>query len=251
MFPRHPTPPPRGVSPFSHGPQLSWKATLAWPCALALPLPACQRPRSIRFLSCSLLQFLRASLETIGDDAWIKRLSCVLSQRLDSSPSSSGEKVGSLPGSPLAAQPRGPRPRAGLGLGLQAVLCPRGLSALLPRPLPPAAFPSSRAERGWRKPIPASGLGCSPCAGPVAARQAVAASRARLVPLQAFLYKALGTTLAACQELPHVQENLLQHLTRAQPEEPSEAQVSFPALSLGPAPGLFQLLIAARHCGWP
>nr|XP_038034225.1 maestro heat-like repeat-containing protein family member 2B [Anas platyrhynchos] len=79
-----------------------------------------------------LLQFLRASLETIGDDAWIKRLSCVLSQRLDSSPSSSGEK--------------------------------------------------------------------------------------------AFLYKALGTTLAACQELPHVQENLLQHLTRAQPEEPSEAQ---------------------------
>ncbi|XP_068535919.1 maestro heat-like repeat-containing protein family member 2B [Anas acuta] len=171
-----------------------------------------------------LLQFLRASLETIGDDAWIKRLSCALSQRLDSSASSSGEKVGSLPGSPLAAQPRGPRPRAGLGLGLQAVLCPRGLSALLPRPLPPAAFPSSRAERGWRKPIPASGLGCSPCAGPVAARQAVAASRARLVPLQAFLYKALGTTLAACQELPHVQENLLQHLTRAQPEEPSEAQ---------------------------
>ncbi|XP_068535445.1 maestro heat-like repeat-containing protein family member 2B [Anas acuta] len=79
-----------------------------------------------------LLQFLRASLETIGDDAWIKRLSCALSQRLDSSPSSSGEK--------------------------------------------------------------------------------------------AFLYKALGTTLAACQELPHVQENLLQHLTRAQPEEPSEAQ---------------------------
>eukprot|EP00075_Anas_platyrhynchos_P022799 XP_027312052.1 maestro heat-like repeat-containing protein family member 2B [Anas platyrhynchos] len=79
-----------------------------------------------------LLQFLRASLETIGDDAWIKRLSCVLSQRLDSSPSSSGEK--------------------------------------------------------------------------------------------AFLYKALGTTLAACQELPHVQENLLHHLMRAQPEEPSEAQ---------------------------
>ncbi|XP_068535443.1 maestro heat-like repeat-containing protein family member 2B [Anas acuta] len=79
-----------------------------------------------------LLQLLRASLETIGDDAWIKRLSCALSQRLDSSPSSSGEKV--------------------------------------------------------------------------------------------FLYKALGTTLAACQELPHVQENLLHHLTRAQPEEPSEAQ---------------------------
>ncbi|KAM9193144.1 maestro heat-like repeat-containing protein family member 2B [Mergus octosetaceus] len=79
-----------------------------------------------------LLQFLRASLETIGDDAWIKRLSCELSQRLDSSPSSSGEK--------------------------------------------------------------------------------------------AFLYKALGTTLGACQELPHVQENLLQHLMKAQPEEPSESQ---------------------------
>ncbi|XP_032042123.1 maestro heat-like repeat-containing protein family member 2B [Aythya fuligula] len=79
-----------------------------------------------------LLQFLRVSLETIRDDAWTKRLSCALSQRLDSSPSSSGEK--------------------------------------------------------------------------------------------AFLYKALGTTLGACQELPHVQENLLQHLTKAQPEEPSEAQ---------------------------
>ncbi|XP_066852249.1 maestro heat-like repeat-containing protein family member 2B isoform X4 [Anser cygnoides] len=79
-----------------------------------------------------LLKFLRASLETIKDDAWIKRLSCELSQRLDSSPSGSGEK--------------------------------------------------------------------------------------------AFLYKALGTTLGACQELPHVQEKLLQHLKKAKPEEPSEAQ---------------------------
>nr|XP_047912633.1 maestro heat-like repeat-containing protein family member 2B isoform X6 [Anser cygnoides] len=79
-----------------------------------------------------LLKFLRASLETIKDDAWIKRLSCELSQRLDSSPSGSGEK--------------------------------------------------------------------------------------------AFLYKALGTTLGACQELPHVQEKPLQHLKKAKPEEPSEAQ---------------------------
>ncbi|XP_035406698.2 maestro heat-like repeat-containing protein family member 2B [Cygnus atratus] len=79
-----------------------------------------------------LLKFLRASLETIKDDAWVKRLSCELSQRLDSSPSGSGEK--------------------------------------------------------------------------------------------AFLYKALGTTLGACQELPHVQEKLLQHLKKAKPEEPSEAQ---------------------------
>lgn len=136
----------------------------------------------------------------------------------------------------------GPPPTCGAGAGAAGGALPtRAVCAASPA-LAPRGL-SLRAERGWRKPIPASGLGCSPCAGPVAARQAVAASRARLVPLQAFLYKALGTTLGACQELPHVQENLLQHLTRAQPEEPSEAQVSFPALSLGegaspgPAPG--------------
>ncbi|POI24460.1 hypothetical protein CIB84_011790, partial [Bambusicola thoracicus] len=39
-----------------------------------------------------LLKFLRASLYTIEDEAWTKGLSCELSQRLSSSPSSSGEK---------------------------------------------------------------------------------------------------------------------------------------------------------------
>eukprot|EP00076_Gallus_gallus_P042336 XP_025007874.1 maestro heat-like repeat-containing protein family member 2B [Gallus gallus] len=43
-------------------------------------------------LSSVLQQFLRASLDTMEDEAWIKGLSCKLSQWLSSSPSSSGEK---------------------------------------------------------------------------------------------------------------------------------------------------------------
>ena len=43
-----------------------------------------------------LQQFLRASLDTMEDEAWIKGLSCKLSQWLSKSPSSSGEKVGSF-----------------------------------------------------------------------------------------------------------------------------------------------------------
>uniref|UniRef100_A0A803YNE8 Maestro heat like repeat family member 1 n=2 Tax=Meleagris gallopavo TaxID=9103 RepID=A0A803YNE8_MELGA len=39
-----------------------------------------------------LLKFLKASLETIEDEAWTEALSCELSQRLSSSASSSGEK---------------------------------------------------------------------------------------------------------------------------------------------------------------
>ncbi|XP_032296785.1 maestro heat-like repeat-containing protein family member 2B [Coturnix japonica] len=42
-----------------------------------------------------LLKFLRASLETMEDEAWTEALSCELSRWLSSSPSSSGEKVGS------------------------------------------------------------------------------------------------------------------------------------------------------------
>ena len=41
-----------------------------------------------------LQQFLRASLDTMEDEAWTKALSCELSRQLSSSPSSSGEKVG-------------------------------------------------------------------------------------------------------------------------------------------------------------
>ncbi|XP_048791488.1 maestro heat-like repeat-containing protein family member 1 [Lagopus muta] len=40
-----------------------------------------------------LQQFLRASLDTINDEAWIEALSCKLSRWLSSSPSSSGEKA--------------------------------------------------------------------------------------------------------------------------------------------------------------
>ncbi|NXI75108.1 MRO2B protein, partial [Anseranas semipalmata] len=41
---------------------------------------------------------------------------------------------------------------------------------------------------------------------------------------KSFLYKAVGTTLGACQRVPYVQEELLQHLQGANLEEPSEAQ---------------------------
>jgi len=42
-----------------------------------------------------LQQFLRASLDTAQDEAWIEALSCELSRWLSSSASSSGEKVSS------------------------------------------------------------------------------------------------------------------------------------------------------------
>ncbi|POI21984.1 hypothetical protein CIB84_014269, partial [Bambusicola thoracicus] len=41
---------------------------------------------------------------------------------------------------------------------------------------------------------------------------------------KSFLYKALGTVLGACKEILHIQEKLLQHLEKANAEEPSEVQ---------------------------
>ena len=54
-----------------------------------------------------LQQFLRASLATMEDEAWTKGLSCELSRWLSSSPSNSGEKVGSPQLYP-AVQSQGP-----------------------------------------------------------------------------------------------------------------------------------------------
>ena len=55
------------------------------------------------------------------------------------------------------------------------------------------------------------------------------------LPMQSFLYKALGTVLGACKEVLHIQEKLLQHLEGANAEEPSEAQVRSPPSQLLPA----------------
>ncbi|XP_031413554.1 maestro heat-like repeat-containing protein family member 2B, partial [Meleagris gallopavo] len=44
------------------------------------------------------------------------------------------------------------------------------------------------------------------------------------LPMQSFLYKALGTVLGACKGVLHVQEKLLQHLEEANAEEPSFVQ---------------------------
>ncbi|OXB79533.1 UNVERIFIED_CONTAM: hypothetical protein H355_000349 [Colinus virginianus] len=48
---------------------------------------------------------------------------------------------------------------------------------------------------------------------------------------KSFLYKALGTTLGACKEVLHVQEQLLRHLEGANTEVPSEVQEMISLLS--------------------
>ena len=84
-----------------------------------------------------LQQFLRASLDTIEDEAWTEALSCELSRWLSSSACSSGEKV-SYPGSTQLYSCRCPT-----GAGLRLVLCPHGMLMLLPQSVPPRGpFPA-------------------------------------------------------------------------------------------------------------
>ena len=74
--------------------------------------------------------------------------------------------------------------------------------------------------------------------GPLQAGQAAATSQLLpSLPVQSFLYKALGTVLGACKEVLHIQGKLLQHLEEANAEEPSEAQVrSLPSQLLPASP---------------
>ncbi|OXB56516.1 hypothetical protein ASZ78_009193, partial [Callipepla squamata] len=137
-----------------------------WAAEIPLLLQ-CLQGKDERFLDSAewehlLLKFLRASLETIKDEAWTKHLSCELNRWwLDSSPGSCGEK--------------------------------------------------------------------------------------------SFLYKALGTTLGACKEVLHVQEQLLRHLEGANTEVPSEVQEMISLLSHA-AEGNFHLVLdtlttfASRLC---
>ena len=184
-------------------------------------------------LASVLQQFLRASLDTMEDEAWTKGLSCELSRWLSSSASSSGEKVGSR--------------------GCGWCSAHTGGSHCFPGPCPPQGL-SLQTAWGWLKLGPAAALSISQGAWVLPTRPSpsrpgcchISASSFpphpfSSLPMQSFLYKALGTVLGACKEVLHIQEKLLQHLEEANAEEQSEAQVrSTPS----------QLLPASPHCPW-
>jgi len=91
-------------------------------------------------LASVLQQFLRASLDTMEDEAWTKGLSCELSRWLSSSASSSGEKVGSR--------------------GCGWCSAHTGRLCCFPGPCPPEGF-SLQTARGWLKLGPAAALSIS------------------------------------------------------------------------------------------
>ena len=189
-----------------------------------------------------LQQFLRASLATMEDEAWTKGLSCELSRWLSSSPSSSGEKVGS-PRLYPAVQPQVPNWRRGCGW----CSAHTGRSRCFPGPCPPEGL-SLQTAWGWLKLGPAPALSVSQGAWvlptwPSPSRSGCCHISASSfpshpfssLPMQSFLYKALGTVLGACKEVLHIQGKLLQHLEEANAEKPSEAQVRSPPSQLLPA----------------
>ena len=96
-----------------------------------------------------LQQFLRASLETMEDEAWTEALSCELSRWLSSSPSS-GEKVGSLRLYPVV-QPQVPN----WGWGCCWCSDHTGCSCCLPGPCPPEGL-SLQIAQGLAKAQPCS-----------------------------------------------------------------------------------------------
>ena len=168
-----------------------------------------------RFLSCSP-QFLRASLEPIEDGAWTVGLSQELSQQLGSSAASSWEKVCLLP-------------HAGAG-AVTGALPTQAVFTASPSLAPKRHFPPG-CPSGWPQPGTAAGLACSQGRSglsgdsPLLTGRAVTASRARPLLFQFFLYKALGTALAGCRDLRHVQGQVLRFLQETNPVELSEAQV--------------------------
>ena len=221
----------RGVSHEVLGEEGSWQKEGWVGCGKRLPFPAA-RPRkhpstcehgkgpgqgqgNTHFLSCSP-QFLRASLEPIEDKAWTLGLSQELSQQLGSSAAGSWEKVCLLP-------------RAGARAGAGA-LPTQAVFTASPSLAPERRFPPG-CRSGWLQPGTAAGLACSrgwpgpSGASPLLTGRAVTASRARPLLFQFFLYKALGTALAACQDLRHIQGQVLRFLQETNPVELSEAQV--------------------------
>lgn len=164
------------------------------------------------------------------DQAWSVALSQQLSEQLGTCPHGSWEKVGSLPGSSLLAEPWCTQL---CGWDWRRSAAHDGSCHRFPFPCHQKALPSMQL-RGWLQASSVAGLSCSLgwwCPSwPVLllTRWAVTTTQARPLFFQLFLYKALGSVLAACQDLSHVQEQLCRYLQGTNHVELSEAQVRFP-----------------------
>jgi len=104
-----------------------------------------------------LQQFLRASLETVEDEAWTEALSCELSRWLSSSPRSSGEKVG-FPWLYPVVKPQVPN----WAWGCRQCSAHDGCLLCFPSlaPAPQSAFPC-KLPGSWLKLRPAAALNIS------------------------------------------------------------------------------------------
>ena len=155
-------------------------------------------------------------LEPIEDKAWTVGQSEELSQQLGSSAAGCWEKVCLLP-----------RRESG---AVTSAVPTQAVFTASPSLAPKRRFPPG-CRSGWLQPGTAAGLACSrgwpgpSGASPLLTVQAVTASRARPLLFQFFLYKALGTALAGCRDLRHVQGQVLRFLQETNPVELSEAQV--------------------------
>ncbi|XP_068797290.1 uncharacterized protein [Struthio camelus] len=172
-----------------------------------------------------LLKFLRTSPELVESEAWTVGLSRELSRQLGSSPRLSWEKVCSLRSATAAACSEGCSGRAPGRSGWVE----GGLLSLLPALFPPKGAPL-HAELAVGLAGRRLLLGLAPWApwwvparwgapwpGPLLAG-------ARPLLLQRFLYRAVGTALAACWCVSHVEEQLVKHLKETKYLELSEVQ---------------------------
>ncbi|XP_064896062.1 maestro heat-like repeat-containing protein family member 2B isoform X1 [Columba livia] len=148
-----------------------------------------------------VLKFLRASLKLIEDETWSVGLSQQLSRQLGSSAPGSWQKVCLLPHTGT--------------LPTQAVFTASPPNCASPRAAPAWHCGQSRLLLGESGQSGAS---------PLLTGRAVTASRAQPLLVQLFLYKALGTALAGCRDLSHVQGQVLRFLQDTDSAELSETQ---------------------------
>ncbi|XP_066852657.1 maestro heat-like repeat-containing protein family member 2B [Anser cygnoides] len=171
---------------------------------------------------CYLLKFLTESVEEmLVDQPWVVCLSRELSQQLSNPSSSAEDKVCALPAPSWQHSPGAPSS----GAGAEGARSPCGLSSPLPPPSPQRCFPPccpGSATAGRR----GCSLGCWGLSrpGPVLTSRAVTTSRSRSLLFQNFLYQALGTVLASCRQLTHVQEQLLKYLKETDATSPCDRQ---------------------------
>ena len=188
------------------------------------------------------------------DQPWVVCLSRELSQQLSNSSSSAEDKVCALPAPSRQHSPGAPSS----GAGAEGARSPCGPSSPLPLPSPQRCFPPCcpGSATGGRR---GCSLGCWGLSrpGPALTRRAVTTSRSRSLLFQKFLYRALGTVLASCRQLTHVQGQLLKYLKETDATSPCDRQVKFPLLPLlcpaspcpSPAPDPFHFLVAAVSLG--